>query len=83
LGELEKDELKMLKADGGVKVLEVGPGKMREAGVQNGFVITHIDKINVHTVNEFNSLMKKSYNKGFVIEGVYPNGEAAFYVIKF
>lgn len=83
LGELDKEDLRMLKSGGGVKVLDVGKGKMREAGVKNGFVITHIDKRNVHSVEEFNMFLQDAKGNGIIIEGIYPNGEGAFYVIKF
>lgn len=80
---MEKEELKKLNVSGGVKVMEVMPGRLQEAGLRSGFVITQVDKKNVSSLDELKLILDKSKGKGVLIEGVYPGGENAFYAISF
>lgn len=74
------DELKELEIEGGAKITDLGRGKWRDAGVKSGFIITSIDKQRISNVQDLrNKLLNK--NGGTLIEGVYPNGEEAFYGI--
>ncbi len=73
----EKNELGI---DGGVKLAEIGNGKWKDSGIDEGFIVTSIDKKSVNTVQDLrNALLNK--NGGTLIEGIYPNGEEAFYGI--
>ena len=64
----------------GVKVLKLKEGKLKDAGVEEGFVITHIDKHEVKTVENFNEIMA-GVKGGVLIEGVYPDGKKDYYAI--
>ncbi len=81
VGDLEKDELKKLKLSAGVKVMELRSGKFADAGMQNGFIITHVDKKVIKTVDELISALEEVNEKGMMVEGFYPGGEKAFYAI--
>ena len=73
----EKEELEI---DGGAKLSDLGNGKWKNAGVDLGFIITSIDKKKIMNVQDLrNALLNKS--GGTLIEGIYPNGEEAFYGI--
>lgn len=73
----EKEELEI---EGGAKLMEVGTGKWRDAGVNEGFIVTNIDKKSISNVQDLrNALLNK--NGGTLIEGVYLDGEEAFYGI--
>lgn len=63
----------------GLKIAKIGNGKLKEAGVTEGFIITDINKRPVSEVNEFRRIIT-SARGGILIEGVYPNGEPAYYV---
>ena len=75
---LSKDEQSKLKIDGGVKITKLGGGKLRAAGIREGFIVTQIDRKEIKTTDE---LVKVFENKkgGVLIEGVYPNGMRAYY----
>ncbi len=68
-----------LRINRGLKVAKIGTGKLMEAGVSEGFIITDVNKRPVYEVNEFRRIVS-SARGGILIEGVYPNGETAYYV---
>lgn len=83
VGNLEREELKKLKLNAGVKVLDLRTGKFAEAGMRKGFIITHIDKKTIRTVDELVVILEEVTGKGngILVEGFYPGGEKAFYAI--
>lgn len=72
------EELKSLKITGGVKVLELGRGKLRDTGVREGFIITKVDKTAIETPKELINALQKA-SGGVLLEGYYPNGSKAYY----
>lgn len=67
-----------LRLTGGAKIKNLGTGKLKSAGIQNGFIITKIDGERVNSPEELTSLLKAK-SGGVLIEGVYPNGTKAYY----
>lgn len=63
----------------GIRVSKIGTGKLKEAGVTEGFIITDVNKRPVYEVNEFRRIIS-SARGGILIEGLYPNGETAYFV---
>ena len=74
-----KKELKALEIENGVKVNEVGKGKLKSVGIAEGFIITKIDKVPVKTIKDLKKQLKKAEKEGVLIEGYYPNGMKAYY----
>lgn len=72
------EELKSLKITGGVKVVALGNGKLRDTGVREGFIITKVDKTTVQTPKELINALEKA-SGGVLLEGYYPNGSKAYY----
>jgi Do/DeqQ family serine protease len=66
----------------GVRVKSVTAGKLRSAGVQPGFVITHIDKKPVYSAED---VEKQLINRtgAVLIEGVYSRTRRAAYALMF
>jgi len=62
-----------------LKVAKIGNGKLREAGITEGFIITDVNKRPVYEVNELKRIITSSRG-GILIEGIYPNGEPAYFV---
>ena len=75
---VSKDEMKKLRIGGGMKIKHLKPGKLMYAGVHEGFIITKIDRKPIHTFNDIEQAIKNK-NGGILIEGVYPNGQKAYY----
>ncbi len=74
-----ENELDKLNLDGGVVLQKIGPGKWRDAGVKEGFIITSIDKRPVKNLAELRNALRGKEGEGVLIAGVYPDGEEAYY----
>jgi Do/DeqQ family serine protease len=65
--------LNTLQLEGGVKVKSLTPGKWKEAGLKEGFIIAYIDKVPVDNVEDLNRIL--DFKKGgILIEGFYIDG---------
>ena len=75
---VSEDELRKLKIDNGIKITGLKGGKLRSAGIKEGFIITRVDK---DKIDSFDELVDALENKkgGILIEGVYPNGQRKYY----
>ena len=72
-----------LRIDEGIQVVDLSNGKLKQAGVKIGFIITDINKTSVSSVEDIKRVLAQSSNKKPVlVEGVYPGGEWTYYVFK-
>lgn len=78
LESVNKDEIAKLGLRGGVKISKLLSGKLRAAGIQEGFIITSVDKKPILTTDDLENALKTKQG-GVLIEGVYPNGLRAYY----
>lgn len=85
LANITEQEKQTLHVKNGVKVLRVEKGKFAEAGVQKGFVITHISqngkRIAINSAVKVLSIIEKGDSGGIYLEGIYENGDKAYYPI--
>ena len=79
-GSVDANLKRELDLNSGLMVTSVQSGKLKEIGVKKGFIITAVNK---KPINEVNDLKREIGNVrgGILIEGVYPNGEYAYYVL--
>ncbi len=75
---ITEEEMEKMEIKNGVKVVEVGSGKLKMAGVKEGFVITSINDTKINQVEDVERVINK-IRGGVYIEGVYPNGTVAYY----
>jgi len=76
------DELKeKLKIKGGVQLNNIKQGKWAESGIDEGFIVTSVDKREINTINDLMASLANS-SGGILIGGIYPDGEEAYYGIK-
>ena len=76
--DIEARTAKKLDIKGGVQVQSIkSGGLLAKARVREGFIITHINDKAVRSVAELGSLTDKVQS----IDGVYPNGKSASYVV--
>lgn len=78
LAKAGNDELRALKLEHGVKVTAVNGGKFRSSGIREGFIIIRIDQEAVRTPEDVQRVLA-SKKGGVLVEGVYPNGQRAYY----
>jgi serine protease Do len=72
------EERSKLGIQGGVKVSKMIAGKLRAAGIKEGFIITSVDKKPIQSTEDLESALKTKQG-GVLIEGIYPNGIKAYY----
>lgn len=68
-----------LNISSGLKIKDLSSGKLKDAGIREGFIITRVNKSPVTSIDDFREILKQS-SGGVLIEGIYPNGEKAYYV---
>jgi Do/DeqQ family serine protease len=73
-------ELNQLELEGGVRIISV-EGKWKKAGMKEGFIIAHIDKIPVDNIEDLNRILE--FKKGgILVEGFSAKGEKGTYGIE-
>lgn len=75
VSEMEKSQLGI---DRGIKITRLS-SKLKKAGMAVGFIITDINKKPVYEVNDLKKVID-SAKGGILVEGIYPNGQMAYYV---
>ncbi|MGC9332328.1 MAG: Do family serine endopeptidase, partial [Bacteroidales bacterium] len=81
-GEFENvslEEKRQLRLRYGIKITEMYPGKLRDNGVGKGFIITSINNIPVKNTEDLKKVIENNKGRKILIEGVYPNGNIAYY----
>jgi Do/DeqQ family serine protease len=68
-----------LNIEYGIKITELNNGKLKDAGLTKGFIITHVNKKPVYEVGDFKKETENAKG-GILVEGMYPNGELAYFV---
>lgn len=79
LEDVDDDLKSKLGLRNGLMVKELFDGKLKSAGIKEGFIITHVNKRPVTSVDEIREIIKMAQG-GVLIEGKYKNGEDAYYV---
>lgn len=74
----DDETLKKLGLKNGVEIVELGPGKMMEAGATEGFIILYVNDHPVKTPEDVIEIVKKSKRTVF-IEGVTPSGRTGYF----
>lgn len=79
--EISETESERLEIDGGVKITDLGDGKWRDAGFEEGFIITHIDKQRVTSVPELKSIIASKSNERVIFLGIFPDGTKSYFSV--
>jgi len=74
LEDISYSKLTRLNLDGGVLISKLSIGKWKKAGLQEDFIITHIDKVSIDNVSDLNRVMEMKKG-GVLVEGLFSNGE--------
>jgi len=73
-----------LRIRSGLEVVSLSQdGRLKKAGVEKGFVITHVNQTAVGTLEAMETILARSRNRGLLIEGKYPDGTTSFYAIPY
>ena len=75
---------KQLDINYGLEVIKVNGGKMKEAGIQKGFIIQRVNSVPMRTFDDLQEVVKEansSKDQMLVINGIYPTGKRGGFVI--
>lgn len=78
LREADPQVLRQLGAKKGVEIFSVGEGKIKEAGVTDGFIILYVNNKAVSKPQDVIDIVKKS-DRAVYVEGVTPAGKASYF----
>jgi S1-C subfamily serine protease len=67
-----------LGISGGAKISQLNPGKLKSAGIKEGFIITSVDRKPIRSTTDLENALKDRQG-GVLIEGIYPNGMKGYY----
>ena len=72
------DEMTKLGIENGLKIVKIRDGKLKRAGINEGFIIVYVDKEPVRGVDDLKMILETKEG-GTLIEGMYPNGQKAYF----
>ncbi|MCI5981553.1 MAG: Do family serine endopeptidase [Bacteroidales bacterium] len=77
LGDKEKERLGLRF---GLKVKSRGNGKMKEAGVKEGYIITKANRVPVNSIKDFQQVVNQT-SDGLFLAGCYADGTVVYYAV--
>ena len=80
LRELTDEEKYKFGIDYGMKIVDLSAGKLRDSGINEGFIILKANREPIKSVTDLKRVIA-STDGGLFITGVYPNGQVAYYAI--
>ena len=73
-----EDVLRKFGLKEGVEIVDLGPGKMKDAGASQGFIILYVNNKAVKTPEDVIEIVKKS-DRAVFIEGVTASGRSGYF----
>lgn len=83
---VNEETMRSLRISGGLQVTGLKDGKLKDAGVKDGFIILYINNErvgNVEDIERIHSAITKSdqADKVMFLTGIYPTGKKAYYAV--
>lgn len=78
LSSLSKSLMEAVGVQRGLQVTSLSPGKFAQSGIRKGFIITKINGEAIERAQQVQDFFDGT-EEGLLIEGVYPNGQKAYY----
>lgn len=66
---------------GGVKITAIEPGPWQDAGIQEGFIITSVDKLAVNDLEDLDRILQVANGERLIVLGLEPNGDKAYFMM--
>lgn len=79
--DISSESLSRYDLQGGVQVETIEDGPWRESGIEEGFIITSIDKVSINNIADLNNVLEYKH-KYFSVEGIYPDGRRRVYAVE-
>jgi len=77
---VNNDMKEKLEIEYGIMITRLEKGVLKDEGMEKGFIITNVNKKPIYEVNDFKREISNARGR-ILVEGIYPNGEAAYFVI--
>jgi serine protease Do len=77
--EIKNKAKQNLEIRNGIKITDLNKGVLKDAGIKEGFIIVFVNKKRIYEVNDFRKEIEEAEGR-ILVEGIYPNGELAYYV---
>jgi len=74
------NEKRKFQIDYGFKITTLQNGKLKSAGIGEGFIVLSVDRKPMRTTTDLKEALL-NHQGGILIEGIYPNGLRAYYGI--
>ena len=78
--EMSPEDLNKYNITNGVRISKLEAGKLANASIKEGFIITSVDKKKIASLKDIQEVLEHK-SGGVLIEGVYPNGIRAYYAL--
>ena len=78
-------QMKQLGISYGLEVIKVSGGRMKEGGIQKGFIIQRVNDQPMKTVEDMENAVKEastSADQVLIIKGIFPTGKRGYYVVQ-
>ena len=79
LQQIDQEDKEKLKLQGGVKVVKINEGILRQGGINEGFILTEINGVRINSQQNLNEALTKSKSNVIRMKGMYPNGAKISY----
>lgn len=76
--ELSKADLSKHKINGGVKVISISDGTLKNSGIKEGFIITGVNHISVNSIEELQQAVSANQSEYITLIGFYSNKYSQF-----
>jgi len=77
--EVDNELKEKLDLEGGAQIESLFQGKLKNANIGEGFIITKVDKSEISDTEELLEILSQKKEEGVLLQGVYPNGRKAYY----
>jgi Do/DeqQ family serine protease len=81
--EISNSQKERLRIRNGIQVVELNKGKLKDAGVEEGFIIVEVNRVPVNSVNDLKKILNKTQEgRPIFIEGAYPDGKWTYFAFE-
>jgi serine protease Do len=74
-------EMERLNISGGAKLVDIGDGKWQDAGIDEGFIVTNVDKQKINSIDDLKRVMANKSGERVIFLGVFPDGTKSYYSV--
>ena len=82
---VNENQKKQLDINYGLEVIKVSGGKMKDAGIQKGFIIQRVNDAPMRTVEDLQEAVKeasRSADQVLIVKGLFPTGKRGYFVVQ-